>query len=60
VAPACIARLSIPDVVYRPLRSKGWSSIEAWTKTGATNPVINVLLTIVKEEFRTPDRQAYK
>lgn len=52
LAPACIARLSIPDVVYRPLRSKGWSSVEAWTKTGVRSPVVNMLLTIVKEEFR--------
>jgi len=52
LAPACTARLNIPDVVYRTLRSKGWTSIDAWTKTGATNPAINVLLTIARQAFR--------
>jgi DNA-binding transcriptional LysR family regulator len=54
LAPACIARVNISDVVYRPLRSKAWSSIDAWTKTEAANPAINALLTIGKEEFERP------
>jgi hypothetical protein len=31
---------------------KGWSSIDAWMKTGFTNPAAKILLAIVKEEFK--------
>jgi len=51
LAPACAAKLTIPDVVYRPLRSIGWTSIDAWTKTAATNPAVKLLLTIAREEI---------
>lgn len=51
VAPACIAQLNIPGVAYRPLRSKSWTSIDAWTKTAVTNPAVPLLLTIATQEF---------
>jgi len=56
LAPACTARLNVPGVVYRPLRSKRWSSIDALTRTAATNPAVKVLLTLAKEEFRTAEQ----
>lgn len=51
IAPACVKKLSIPGVVFRPLRSKGWSSIDVWTKSNLSNPAAKSLLLIAKEEF---------
>jgi DNA-binding transcriptional LysR family regulator len=51
-APACISRLSISGIVYRPLRSNAWSAIDAWTKIVATNPAVKPLLDIAEKEFK--------
>jgi DNA-binding transcriptional LysR family regulator len=51
LAPACVTKLNIPGVVFRPLRSKGWSSIDIWTKKGMASPAAKSLLAIAREEF---------
>lgn len=51
LAPACVTKLNIPGVVFRPLRSKCWSSIDIWTKANVANPAARALLTIAREEF---------
>ena len=51
IAPKCVSKLNIPGVVFRPLRSKGWSSIDVWTKSNPSNPAAKVLLSIAREEF---------
>jgi DNA-binding transcriptional LysR family regulator len=51
-APACISRLSISGIVYRRLRSKAWSTIDAWTTITPTNPAVKPLLDIAEQEFR--------
>ncbi len=51
LAPACVTKLNIPGVVFRPLRSKCWSSIDVWTKTNLANPAAKSLLAIAREEF---------
>jgi DNA-binding transcriptional LysR family regulator len=52
IAPACVNNLNIPGVVFRPLRSKGWSSIDMWTRTSASNPAAKAIMVIAREEFR--------
>jgi DNA-binding transcriptional LysR family regulator len=51
IVPACVNKLNIPGVIFRPLRSKGWSSIDLWTRTSPSNPAAKSLLTIAREEF---------
>jgi hypothetical protein len=46
-----VNKLNIPGVVFRPLRSKGWSSMDVWTKLHPPNPTARVLLKIAQEEF---------
>jgi DNA-binding transcriptional LysR family regulator len=53
LAPASVNKLNIPGVVFRPLRSKGWSSVDLWTKLHPPNPAAKVLLTLAQEEFST-------
>ncbi len=51
IAPASVARLNIPGAVFRPIRSKAWSSIDLWTENSMRNPAAAHLLAIAKEEF---------
>ncbi len=51
LAPASVNKLNIPGVVFRPLRSKGWSSVDVWTKLDPPNPAARVLLKIAQKEF---------
>lgn len=51
IAPTSVKRLNIPGAVFRPLRSKGWSSIDVWTGDVVRSPGVNHLLAIAKEEF---------
>lgn len=51
IAPASVARLNIPGAVFRPLRSKAWSSVDLWTEDTIRNPAAARLLAIAKEEF---------
>lgn len=51
IAPKCVSKLKIPGVIFRPLRSKGWSSIDVWTRASTCNPAAKGLLAIAKEEF---------
>jgi DNA-binding transcriptional LysR family regulator len=51
IAPVSVMRLNIPGAVFRPLRSKGWSSIDVWTEEVHRSPLASHLLAIAKEEF---------
>lgn len=51
ITPACVTQLNIPGVVFRPLRSKAWSSIDVWTRASVTNPAAKSILAIAREEF---------
>jgi len=51
IAPASVARLNIPGTVFRPLRSKSWSSVDLWIEKSMRNPAAAHLLAIAKEEF---------
>jgi DNA-binding transcriptional LysR family regulator len=54
IAPTSVQRLNIPGAVFRPLRSKGWSSIDVWTADAVRSPGVSHLLAIAKEEFGDP------
>jgi DNA-binding transcriptional LysR family regulator len=54
IAPTSVGRLNIPGAEFRPLRSEGWSSIDAWTEDTVRSPGVSHLLGIAKEEFGNP------
>jgi DNA-binding transcriptional LysR family regulator len=61
IAPASVARLNIPGAMFRPLRSKAWSSIDLWTESSMSNPAAAHLLAIAKEVFaKSPERSSDK
>jgi DNA-binding transcriptional LysR family regulator len=51
IAPACVSRLSVAGTTYRPLQSKGRSTIDVVTRTELKNPAAKTLLGMVQEEF---------
>jgi DNA-binding transcriptional LysR family regulator len=53
IAPASVSRLNIPGAVFRPLRSKAWSSVDLWTEDSMRHPAVDHLLAIAKDEFST-------
>ncbi|HTW60138.1 MAG TPA: LysR family transcriptional regulator [Terriglobales bacterium] len=48
LAPACVAGLKMPGVVYRKLRSRHWTSIDIGMKAGQKNPAAEEFLRIVR------------
>lgn len=48
LAPACVANYMMPEVTYRKLRSRHWSSIDIGTKSGLENPAAEAFLQIVR------------
>jgi DNA-binding transcriptional LysR family regulator len=57
LAPACIARMSVPGVVYRELISPARSSIDVGIRNSQKNPAAKILLSLSRSEFRTHPQQ---
>jgi DNA-binding transcriptional LysR family regulator len=51
IAPACVASLAMPDVVYKPLRSSRRTSVDIGTRQDFNLPVVSMFLTIIRKEF---------
>jgi DNA-binding transcriptional LysR family regulator len=51
IAPECVNKLNIPGVIFRPLRSKGWSFVDVWTRAKPSNPAAKSLLAIARQVF---------
>lgn len=56
IAPACVANYMMPEVTYRKLRSRHWSSIDIGTKAGLENPAAEAFLQIVRPVLRQETR----
>lgn len=52
VAPACVANYMMPEVTYRRLRSRHWSSIDIGMKSDLENPAAEAFLQIVRPVLR--------
>lgn len=48
VAPACVANYMMPEVTYRKLRSRHWSSIDIGMRSDLENPAAEAFLQIVR------------
>jgi len=51
LAPACVANFAMPDVVYKKVRSRHWTSIDIGLKPKLDNPAVEALLNIVRGQF---------
>jgi DNA-binding transcriptional LysR family regulator len=51
LAPACVARIATPGVVFKRLRSRHWTSIDIGVKAKLDNPAAEAFLTIVRQQF---------
>ena len=51
LAPACVARITTPGVVFKRLRSRHWTSIDIGMKTKLDNPAAEAFLAIVRRQF---------
>jgi DNA-binding transcriptional LysR family regulator len=51
LAPACIAGLATPEVIFRRVRSKHWTSVDIGMKAKPDNPAAAVFLVIARKQF---------
>ena len=53
IAPACVAGLAIPNVVYKPLRSRHRTSVDIGVRRNFHSPVAEAFLAIIRRQFST-------
>jgi len=51
LAPACVARITTPGVVFKRVRSRHWTSIDIGMKAKLDNPAAEAFLAIVRRQF---------
>jgi len=51
LAPACVARITTPGVVFKKVRSRHWTSIDIGMKAKLDNPATEAFLAIVRTQF---------
>jgi DNA-binding transcriptional LysR family regulator len=51
LAPACVARITTPGVVFKRVRSRHWTSIDIGMKAKLDNPATEAFLAIVRKQF---------
>lgn len=51
IAPACVASLQFPDVVYKPLRSKQRTSVDIGTRLDLRSAVASEFVSIIRREL---------
>jgi DNA-binding transcriptional LysR family regulator len=51
LAPACVARITTPGVVFKRVRSRHWTSIDIGMKAKLDNPATEAFLAIARQQF---------
>jgi DNA-binding transcriptional LysR family regulator len=51
LAPACVANVVMPGVVYKKIRSRHWTSVDIGMKPTLSNPAAQAFLGIVRRQF---------
>ncbi len=51
LAPACVARITTPGVIFKRVRSRHWTSIDIGMKAKLDNPATEAFLAIVRRQF---------
>ena len=58
LAPACVASLTMPGVIFKRVRSRHWTSIDIGMKTKLENPATEAFLTIARQQFSLTGNRA--
>ena len=51
LAPACVARITTPGVIFKRVRSRHWTSIDIGMKAKLDNPAAEAFLEIARKQF---------
>jgi DNA-binding transcriptional LysR family regulator len=51
LAPACVARLTTPGVIFKRVRSAHWTTVDIGTKAKPGNPATEAFLNIARRQF---------
>jgi DNA-binding transcriptional LysR family regulator len=51
LAPACVARITTPGVIFKRVRSRHWTAIDIGMKAKLDNPAAEAFLAIVRKQF---------
>lgn len=51
LAPACVASVRTPGVLFKKVRSQHWTSIDIGMRTKPENPATDAFLTMARKEF---------
>jgi DNA-binding transcriptional LysR family regulator len=54
LAPACVARITTPGVIFKRVRSRHWTSIDIGMKAKLDNAAAEAFLAIVRGQFSKP------
>jgi DNA-binding transcriptional LysR family regulator len=57
LAPACVARVTMPGVMFRRLKSRHWTSVDIGTKATLENPAAAAFLKIARKTWATNERE---
>ncbi|RZU39120.1 LysR substrate-binding domain-containing protein [Edaphobacter modestus] len=57
IAPACTSHLNVPGVVYRPIQSDSWTSIDVGTRVELKNPAAKTFLALAQKIFGLEPRR---
>jgi len=54
IVPACVSILAMPNVVYKPLRSRHRTSIDIGLRRDLASPIAEAFLRIIRQQFPNP------
>jgi DNA-binding transcriptional LysR family regulator len=51
IVPACLATVAFPGAIFRPIRSKRWTSVDIGTRAGGTSTTAEAFVETVRRHF---------
>jgi DNA-binding transcriptional LysR family regulator len=52
LVPACVATIHFPGAIFRPIRSKRWTSVDIGTRVEGASATAKAFVETVREHFR--------
>jgi DNA-binding transcriptional LysR family regulator len=54
LVPACVATISFPGAIFRPIQSKRWTSVDIGTRVGGVSATTEAFVGTVRKHFGHP------
>jgi DNA-binding transcriptional LysR family regulator len=51
LVPACVATIAFPGAIFRPIRSKRWTSVDIGTRVGGASATATAFVETVRTHF---------